>query len=70
KFNAKVLRILSAKVIDSCHLNPGEVIDSPKGSCYIATGDGALSLERVQLAGKKAANIKDFTNAYWLTKLE
>jgi len=71
KFNAKVLRILSAKVTGlACHINPGEVIDSPKGSCHIATGDGALSLEQVQLAGKKIANIKDFTNAYQLTKLD
>jgi len=41
-----------------------------KGVCIIATGNGALNLEKVQLAGKKVVNIKDFTNAYKLTKLE
>ncbi|HAO86231.1 MAG TPA: methionyl-tRNA formyltransferase, partial [Gammaproteobacteria bacterium] len=48
---------------------PGEVIKCTKGVCHVATGDGVLSLEKVQLAGKKIANIKDFTNAYNVTKL-
>ena len=71
KFDSKVLRILSASVIGKAYDgNPGEVIEYGKGLCIIATGGGALSLEQVQLAGKKVANIKDFTNAYKLTKLE
>jgi len=71
KFDAKVLRILSASVINKTYdAQPGEVAETGKGVCIIATGDGALSLEKVQLAGKKAANIKDFTNAYQLTKLD
>jgi len=71
KFDTKVLRILSAKPINlACQAKPGEVIKSEKGTCYVATGDGALSLEQVQLAGKKVANIKDFTNAYHLTTLQ
>jgi methionyl-tRNA formyltransferase len=70
KFKSKVLRILSASVIDFSHdKKPGEIIESDKGACHIATGDGVLSLEQVQLAGKKVANIKDFTNAYQLTNL-
>ncbi len=71
KFDSKVLRILSATVIELAHdAKPGEIIEYGKGVCIVATGDGALSLESIQLAGKKAANIKDFTNAYKLTKLE
>ena len=71
KFESKVLRILSACVIDkTCDAKPGEVIECGKGVCIVATGDGTLSLERVQLAGKKVVDIKDFTNAYQLTKLE
>ena len=71
KFESKVLRILSANPIGKTYnQKPGEVIDCTKGECLIATGDGALSLETVQLAGKKAISIKDFNNAYQLTRLE
>ena len=71
KFDDKVLRILSASVIGLAYDGkPGEVIECAKGVCHVATGDGVLSLEQVQLAGKKVVNIKDFTNAYKLTKLE
>jgi methionyl-tRNA formyltransferase len=70
KFEDKVLRILSAAIISLAYdVEPGEIIEYGKGVCIIATGDGALSLEQIQLAGKKIANIKDFTNAYNLTKL-
>ncbi|MDC9715137.1 MAG: methionyl-tRNA formyltransferase, partial [Gammaproteobacteria bacterium] len=72
KFESKVLRILSASIVEKTyHEKPGEVIQSStKGACYIATGNGVLSLEQVQLSGKKVANIKDFSNAYQLQKLE
>lgn len=70
KFNAKVLRILSASIIDQKHnTNPGEVIKCNQGVCYVATGDGVLSLEKVQLSGKNPLAIKDFINAYQLTGL-
>jgi methionyl-tRNA formyltransferase len=71
KFDSKILRILSASIIGKAYnQKPGEVIEYGKGVCYVATGDGILSLEQVQLAGKKVASIKDFTNAYNLTNLE
>ncbi len=71
KFSDKVLRILSASVIDKTYdEKPGEIIEYGKGVCIVATGSGALSLQTIQLAGKKTANIKDFTNAYKLIKLE
>jgi methionyl-tRNA formyltransferase len=70
KFDNKVLRILSACVIGFAYdEKPGEVIECTKGVCHVATGDGVLSLEQLQLAGKKVVDIKDFTNAYNLTKL-
>jgi methionyl-tRNA formyltransferase (EC 2.1.2.9) len=70
KFEGKVLRVLSATVIGLAYdEKPGEVIKCTKGVCHVATGDGVLSLEKVQLAGKKVVDIKDFTNAYSLTKL-
>lgn len=70
KFTAKVLRILSASSINHAHnKNPGEVVKCTQGVCYVATADGVLRLEKVQLSGKKAIDIKDFTNAYTLTRL-
>ena len=49
---------------------PGTVIEQNKEVCHIATGDGILSLKRVQLAGKNVVSIKDFNNAYQLIKLK
>ncbi len=71
KFDSKVLRIISVSIIGKAYnQKPGEVIECAKGVCHVATGNDVLSLEQVQLAGKKVVNIKDFTNAYKLTKLE
>ncbi|AYQ56244.1 methionyl-tRNA formyltransferase [Bathymodiolus thermophilus thioautotrophic gill symbiont] len=71
KFNDKTLRILSATVINNNHNHqPGEIIKHDKKECLVATGDGTLSLKTVQLSGKKALNIKDFSNAYTLTTLK
>ena len=50
--------------------SPGTVIEQNKQVCHIATGYGILSLKRVQLAGKNIVSIKDFNNAYQLTKLK
>lgn len=70
KFSQQVLRILSANIIEYAHdKNPGEIIKCTQGVCYLATTAGVLSLETVQLSGKKAINIKDFTNAYTLTRV-
>lgn len=71
KFDSKVLRILSATVIETnTNKSPGEIINCTKGECTVATGNGVLSLDAVQLAGKKALNIRDFTNANQLTSLK
>lgn len=70
KFDSKILRILSADIIDFPHTKKaGEVVELSKGICYVATGDGVLSLKQVQLAGKNVVSIKDFNNAYQLESL-
>lgn len=38
---------------------PGTVVDT-NGCCAVATGDGALRLDKVQLAGKRAMEIEPF----------
>ena len=71
EFKDKALRIIEAEVILSQSSKPpGTVIEQNKQVCHIATGYGILSLKRVQLAGKNIVSIKDFNNAYQLTKLK
>ena len=70
EFKDKILRIIEAEVIlDKVSMPPGTVILQNKEACHINTGDGILSLKRVQLAGKNVVSIKDFNNAYQLIKL-
>mgnify|MGYP001254800529 CR=1 FL=1 len=70
KFDSKVLRIISASVVDISHRNkPGEVIKCEKSVCHVATGSGAVNIDTVQLSGKNVVSIKDFNNAYKLTLL-
>ena len=38
----------------------GRIVSDGKTYLWITTGDGALALEEVQLAGKKRMNVKDF----------
>lgn len=68
KFDKKILRILSAEVVANNGKN-GEII-CDKNNVVINTSDGGLSLKIVQLAGKKAINIKDFNNAYKLLNIQ
>ena len=70
QFENNVLRITEAEVIqDKTIQAPGTIIGYGKGFCYVATGNGVLSLKKVQLAGKKEVSIKDFNNAYQLIEL-
>ncbi|KAA0445940.1 MAG: methionyl-tRNA formyltransferase [Candidatus Thioglobus sp.] len=70
KFDDKILRILSAEIVqNNTNHQPGEIIKSNKKECLVATSDGVLSLQTVQLSGKKALDIKDFNNAQNLIRL-
>jgi len=70
QFESKVIRIIEAEEVqhESSKI-PGTVIEQSKDACYIATGNGVLSLKKVQLAGKNEVSIKDFNNAYQLLEL-
>jgi methionyl-tRNA formyltransferase len=71
KFSNQILRIFKAKIIkNKDNTKPfGHIIKYGKGLCYIQTGDGIISLEKIQLANKNITDIKDFTNAYKLTRV-
>jgi len=70
QFKNRVLRIIEAEIVNRQTTNsPGEVIKYDKDVCYIATSNGVINLEKVQLSGKNKVSIKDFNNAYQLIKL-
>ncbi|RME49212.1 MAG: methionyl-tRNA formyltransferase [Chloroflexi bacterium] len=59
--DGRLLKLLRARAIDFdvCNVQPGEVIETDQGLA-VAAGDGAVLLERVQLAGKRAMDIDEF----------
>ena len=70
QFENKVIRIIEAETVQHVSSkNPGLIVQQVKGTCYVATGNGVLSLIKVQLSGKNVVSIKDFNNAYQLIKL-
>ena len=70
QFDNKVIRIIEAEEVQHGSSKiPGTIVEQSKNTCYIATGNGVLSLKKVQLAGKNEVSIKDFNNAYQLLEL-
>ena len=70
QFENKVIRIIEAETVQhESSKNPGSIVQQVKDTCYVATGNGVLSLKKVQLSGKNVVSIKDFNNAYQLIKL-
>ena len=70
QFESKIIRISEAEEVHyKSSKTPGMVVEQTKTTCYIATGNGILSLKKVQLAGKNEVSIKDFNNAYQLVEL-
>ena len=70
QFENKVIRISEAEEVRyESSKPPGMVVEQSKATCYVATGNGVLSLKKVQLAGKNEVSIKDFNNAYQLVEL-
>jgi methionyl-tRNA formyltransferase len=45
---------------------PGRVLEADGGRLLVATGEGALQLHRVQLAGRRAMTAAEFLNAHLL----
>jgi len=70
QFDSKVIRIIEAEEVQNeSSKTPGTIVEQSKNTCYIATGNGVLSLKKVQLAGKNEVSIQDFNNAYQLLEL-
>lgn len=60
----QVFRIWSASLVNEKSLvAPGEIISVKKDSIDVATGEGVLRLNQIQLPGKRAMPVADFLNA-------
>ena len=59
------LRILQARPTDiarPAHAQPGSIVSVGKAALHVATGNGVLSIECLQPAGKKPMHVADFLN--------
>ena len=67
RWEGRQLRVWSAEPA-GCDASgmPGQVIEASGGRLVVVTGDGALSLTRVQLAGRRTVTAAEFLNAHAL----
>jgi methionyl-tRNA formyltransferase len=69
--NGKLLKVHRARVIaDSEPRHPGEVVRADVTGFWVATSDGILSLEELQLEGKRRLNAVDFVRGARITQGE
>ncbi len=61
EWQGRHIKVLQAKVLSAQHGLPGEVLDQ---ALTVACGQGALALQKIQVAGKKPMNPGDFFNGY------
>jgi methionyl-tRNA formyltransferase len=65
RWDGRQLRVWTAHPVEHAPGGaPGEVVVAAGGRIAVATGDGALALERVQLAGRRAVSAAEFLNAH------
>jgi methionyl-tRNA formyltransferase len=63
RWQGQQLRIWEASVEPAASGVPGQVVEASGGRLVVATGDGALGVRRLQLAGRGALTAGEFLNA-------
>ena len=66
RWQDRQLRVWSAEPAVAATGEPGQVLEATGGRIVVATGEGALALTRVQLAGRRAMSAAEFLNAHSL----
>ena len=64
RWNGIEVKILAAEAIDGDGVDAGVVVDTGSSSIAIGTGDGLLSVGRLQVEGKRAAGTAEFLRGY------
>lgn len=68
RWEGRQLRVWSAEpAVPAGKGAPGQVMEAADGRLVVATGDGALNLTRVQLAGRRAVAVAEFLNAHTMS---
>ena len=62
-WDGKLLKILGA-TFTTGHAPPGHVVGLNDGGIGIGTGDGFLSVDRLQIEGRRPSNAQDFVRGY------
>ncbi len=58
------IKVWKSSVADeNCDAEPGTIIKTDKNGIYVATGNGVLVLQQLQIPGKKALPVQDILNA-------
>jgi methionyl-tRNA formyltransferase len=60
KINGKTFKIYKGRCVDGVNGTPGEFITDGKSYLYFYTADGAVSVEELQMEGKKRMDIQGF----------
>ncbi|HAJ3282351.1 TPA: methionyl-tRNA formyltransferase, partial [Escherichia coli] len=64
EIDGQPVKVWRASVIaEAAHAEPGTIVAATKQGIQVATGDGILSLESLQPAGKKAMSAQDLLNS-------
>jgi methionyl-tRNA formyltransferase len=67
RWQDRQLRVWAAEPVATAAVaEPGQVLEASGGRIVVAAGEGALSLTRVQLAGRRAMTAAEFLNAHAL----
>jgi len=68
--NGRILNIYRTKIseLDETGVAPGQVVRRTKSELAVATRDGAISIEEIQLEGKKRMGIEEFLRGYRIEK--
>jgi methionyl-tRNA formyltransferase len=67
--NTQLVKIFKARSSSVC-LQPGEIATDDKTFIEVGTGDGAISIEEIQVQGKRRMFVRDLLNGFKVSELK